>query len=132
MMFSGIYFARARAEAPASGREGYPLFKLVRIASYPFFTALGVVIGGAIIGSLPGLLLDGRPLRTAYELARGLKLWAMVVAIGGAFPTIRALESSILGGELLVLGKQLLLLVGAFLGANTGYWLIITLAGGAE
>ncbi len=105
---------------------------MIRIATYPFFTALGVVIGGAIIGSLPGLILDGRPLRAAYDLARGLKLWAMVVAIGGTFPTIRALESSILGGELLVLGKQLLLIAGAFLGANTGYWLITTLAGGAQ
>lgn len=108
------------------------MLRLLKIAAYPFFTSLGVVLGGAIIGSLPGLVLDGRPLRTAYELARGLKIWAMVVAVGGTFPTIRALETSILGGELIVLGKQILLLAGAFTGANTGHWLITTLAGAGE
>ncbi|HEY8344025.1 MAG TPA: YtrH family sporulation protein [Bacillota bacterium] len=108
------------------------LFRLLRMVSYPFFTSLGVVLGGAFFGVIPGLIFDGRPLMAAYELARSLKLWAMIVAIGGTFPTIRALEEGILGRELAVLGKQLLLLTGAFVGANFGHWLITTLAGGGE
>jgi|SRR5690554_8061201 len=108
------------------------LIRLLRIVSYPFFTSLGVVLGGAMLGAIPGLIFEGRPFMTAYELARSLKLWAMVVAIGGTFPTIRALEEGILGKELLVLGKQLLLLTGAFVGANLGLWIITTLAGGGE
>lgn len=108
------------------------LIRLIRIISYPFFTSLGVVLGGSFLGALPGIIFDGRPLKTAYELARSLKLWAMVVAIGGTFPTIRALEDSILGREITVLAKQILLLAGAFIGANVGHWLITTLAGGTE
>jgi hypothetical protein len=108
------------------------IIRLLRIVSYPFFTSLGVVLGGAFLGMIPGLIFDGRPFMTLYELGRSLKLWAVIVAIGGTFPTIRALEEGILGRELLVLAKQLLLLTGAFVGANFGHWLITTLAGGGE
>lgn len=96
-----------------------------------FFTAFGVVIGGAVIGSLATLLTTGSPLHTMYTLAQSVKVWAVVVAMGGTFPAIRALESG-LGGEFLVLVRQVGTILAGFSGAYCGYWIITLIAGGGE
>lgn len=95
-----------------------------------FFTALGVVIGGSVIGSLATLLTTGSPLHTMYTLAQSVKVWAVVVAMGGTFPAIRALESGLWGGEFLVLLRQVGTILAGFSGAYCGFWLITLVAGG--
>lgn len=95
-----------------------------------FFTALGVVLGGSIVGSLGTLLATGSPLATMSALARSVKVWAVVVAMGGTFPTIRALESGLTGGEPGTLLRQVLIIVAGFAGATCGYTIVIRLAGG--
>ena len=95
-----------------------------------FFIALGVVLGGALFGSLGGLLAGQSPIKVISDLADDLKLYAVVSAIGGTFNNLRLIEGSVFQGELSVLFQQLILLISAFLGAMLGNWIIITFAGG--
>lgn len=95
-----------------------------------FFTALGVVLGGSIIGSLATLVSLDSPVHTMLVIAKPIKLWAMVVALGGTFPTIQALDSGIWTGEVRLILQHLALIVSGFLGASIGYWLVMIVAGG--
>jgi len=54
-----------------------------------FFTALGVVVGGSVIGSLATVVSPDSPVHTMLVIAKPIKLWAMVVALGGTFPPSR-------------------------------------------
>lgn len=95
-----------------------------------FFTALGVVLGAAVIGSLAAILVGQPPLRTMTRLALEIKIWAIAAAMGGTFSAIEILGQGLLEGQLRVLIKQLLFIITAFSGAQVGYWLIQVLAGG--
>lgn len=95
-----------------------------------FFTAMGVELGGALIGALAAVLTNQPPLKTMAVLAADLKIWAIVAAIGGTFATIEVLEIGILKGQLGTLAKQLIFILSAFWGAHTGFWLVNGLAGG--
>lgn len=95
-----------------------------------FFTSLGVVLGASLVGSLAAVLTGQPPIKTMLKLAYEIKIWAIVAAIGGTFTTIEILESGIFEGQVMAVIKQLLYLVSAFTGAQLGYSLIITLAGG--
>jgi hypothetical protein len=64
------------------------------------------------------------------ELARTLRMWAVLVAIGGTFPTLRVIESGLFSGQVFALARKLGVIVSAMLGASFGYWLILTLTGG--
>lgn len=97
---------------------------------YAFFVALGVVVGGSLVGTVPALFLHDYPVRTLVELAERLKLWALVAALGGTFATIRGLELGLLGGRLDALAQQLLFIISAFAGAHSGYLLIAGISGG--
>jgi hypothetical protein len=95
---------------------------------YIFFTSLGMIIGGTFIGSLSATLTGYGPLRTMSQLAKDLKIWAAVAAIGGTFDSLQVLETSLLTGQLRLLIKQLGFLLAAFAGAHLGYVLIIALS----
>ncbi|NPV42817.1 MAG: hypothetical protein HPY70_02360 [Firmicutes bacterium] len=105
------------------------LIKVLKEFLLPFFTALGVVLGASIIGSLGTLLTFGSPLQTMVNLAKNVRIWALVVAIGGTFSTIRIIESGIFGGEIIALARQVVVILGAFLGSYLGYWIIINIVG---
>ncbi|GAB6099318.1 YtrH family sporulation protein [Halanaerocella petrolearia] len=96
-----------------------------------FFTSLGVVLGGSILGSIGATLAQTSPLKAMLELAEEIKLWAVVTAIGGTFSNLKLFEGGILQGEFLIIIKQFILLVTAFLGAQLGIWLISILTGGS-
>jgi len=93
-----------------------------------FSLALGLVLGGALFGSLGGLI-TGYPARTMARLAADLKLWAVVASLGGSFATFRQMEQGILGGQFLTFGKQLLLLAVAFAGAHLATLLVVFASG---
>ncbi|CEP65995.1 Sporulation protein YtrH [Moorella glycerini] len=95
-----------------------------------FFTALGVVLGAAVVGSLAAVLVGQPPLRTMTRLALEIKIWAIAAAMGGTFSAIEILGQGLLEGQFRVLAKQLLFIIVAFIGAQVGYWLIQNLAGG--
>ncbi|SRR6056297_975583 len=95
-----------------------------------FFIALGVILGGAFIGSIGGLLINQSPLKVMSDIANDLKLYAIISAIGGTFTNLRILEGGFFQGELLIIIQQFIILVSAYLGAELGYWLIINFCGG--
>lgn len=97
--------------------------------SLSFFTALGVVLGGVVIGSLASIVHLGSPVQSMLLIARQIKLWAVVVSIGGTLPTIRAIESSVWTGEIRLLIQQLAVIMSGFIGASVGYWIILVIAG---
>lgn len=95
---------------------------------YIFFTALGMIIGGTFIGSVSATLFGYGPLRTMAQLAKDLKIWAAVAAIGGTFDSLQTLETGLLAGQMKLVLKQLGFMLAAFAGAHLGYILVITLS----
>lgn len=93
-----------------------------------FFTSLGMIIGGTLIGAISAVFTGQGPLRTMDELARELKIWAAVAAIGGTFTSLQVLETSLLEGQITTVVKQLGFIFSAFAGAHAGYLVIMTLA----
>lgn len=89
-----------------------------------FLIALGVVLGGVILGGLGAFITDEYPMHRMLHLADKLKIWAMVAAIGGTFDTIKAFEVNILGGQIDLAFQQLIFILSAFIGAHTGTVLV--------
>ena len=89
-----------------------------------FFIAFGVIIGGAIIGSLASFSTGEAPLTSILRLAKGLRIWAIAAAIGGTFDAIEG----ILDGTTIHLFKQILLIFSAMSGVKTAMilmdWLV--------
>lgn len=94
-----------------------------------FCVALGVNLGGSLMGSLGAALLYRPPLKTMLELSGELKIWALVAALGGTFGVIRTFEAGVMGKQFIDLFKQLLIIGSAFLGAQLGYLIILSLGG---
>jgi len=97
---------------------------------HALFIALGVVVGGSMIGSLAALVVGSPPATAMAALASRLKIWAVVTALGGTFETFQSIDSGLLEGNLLVLARQLLFLFSAYTGAHLGFLLVSTAAGG--
>lgn len=102
------------------------VFKLLLI----YLTALGVVIGAALIGSLAAIVAGDRPIRTMVKIAEEIKIWALVAAIGGTFTTIEVFETGIFQGQFSEVIKQVFYILSAFAGAHSGFMLVVTAAGG--
>lgn len=95
---------------------------------YIFFTALGMILGGTFVGSVAATLFGYGPLRTMAQLAKDLKIWAAVAAIGGSFDSLQTLETGLLEGQIRLVVKQLAFMVAAFAGAHLGYVLVMSLS----
>ncbi|MCL6627560.1 MAG: YtrH family sporulation protein [Alicyclobacillus shizuokensis] len=98
-------------------------------ATIDFFIALGVVIGGTLLGGIGAFIFNDYPVLKMLRLSEQLKIWAMVSTLGGTMDTLRAIETGVLNANLHVLGKQFTYLSAAFFGCQVGYWLIQTLYG---
>lgn len=94
-----------------------------------FFTALGIVLGSSLLGTLAAVLVREPPIGTMLHLAREIKIWAIVAAIGGTFSTFEIIESGLFKGELRPLVKQLAYIFCALLGTQAGYYLILIISG---
>ncbi len=92
---------------------------------HSYFIALGVLIGGTLIGAIGAFLAGEPPLTKMFEFANRLKIWALVAAIGGTFDAVYSFERGIFLGETRDIVKQVLLIVSAMGGAQTG-WVIVT------
>ncbi|EIT85447.1 hypothetical protein A374_09428 [Fictibacillus macauensis ZFHKF-1] len=89
-----------------------------------FFIAFGVILGGAIIGGLAAFLVGKAPLMETVDLARKLKIWAIVAAMGGTFDTITNFERSFLTGATHEIIKQIIIIFIAMAGANAAMVLL--------
>lgn len=105
--------------------RGVNLSVLVPTLATNFFIALGVLLGGSLLGGLGSFLSGGDPpFYSVLELAQKLKIWALVTALGGSFPTFKAIELGFLSGQPAELFKQVALVLSAFAGAQAGHLLL--------
>ncbi|WP_047985080.1 YtrH family sporulation protein [Ornithinibacillus californiensis] len=89
-----------------------------------FFIALGVILGGALIGGIGSFATGEAPLTAMSRISRKLGIWGIVAAIGGSFDTIENLQKGFLEGPSIEVVKQLLLLLSAMGGAKTAMLII--------
>ncbi len=102
--------------------------RLWRVGLPPLFLALGVTLGGGVIGALGTWMAGqgpGDPVATAYRI----RIWAVAIAIGGALTAFENLERGLTSRALPVLFRDSLGILAAYLGAQWGYWMIRWLAG---
>ncbi|MFD1425989.1 putative alpha/beta-fold hydrolase [Kroppenstedtia sanguinis] len=89
-----------------------------------YFIAMGVVLGGSVLGGVGAFFGNDPPMDAMLRLAEQLKIWALVAALGGTFDTIKSFEVHILGGELHQAFQQMIFILSAFFGAHVGTVLI--------
>lgn len=89
-----------------------------------FFIAFGVVMGGSIIGSIGSFATGDPPLTSIHRIANGLRIWAIVAAIGGTFDAISNFEKGIFEGTTIDLVKQILLILSAMGGVKAALLLL--------
>lgn len=94
-----------------------------------FFIALGVLLGGSLIGGISAFLTGQPPLTEIQRLADSLRIWAIVAAIGGTFGAVYNIERGLIQGETASLIKQIFLILAALGGAQTGSLIISWLTG---
>lgn len=85
-----------------------------------YFIALGVIVGGSLIGGIGAFLIGEPPLTMISRLASSLKIWAVLAAIGGTFDAIANFERGILGGETVDVFKQIMIIISAMGGVHSG------------
>ncbi len=94
-----------------------------------FFTALGIMIGAVMLGGTAAVIMREPPMATMFKLAKDMKIWAIAAAIGGTFSTFEVFESGLFHGEIRSLGKQILYIISALAGTQTGYYLLMAICG---
>jgi hypothetical protein len=90
-----------------------------------YFIALGVIFGGSLIGGIGAYITGDAPLTSIFRMANKLKIWALVAAIGGTFDAFYSFERGIFEGATKDIVKQILLIISAMGGSQTG-WLLIS------
>ncbi|HZG70517.1 MAG TPA: YtrH family sporulation protein [Chondromyces sp.] len=89
-----------------------------------FFIALGVMLGGTLIGGLASFITGKPPLTEMAMISSNLRIWAIIAAIGGTFDTLYSFERGFLQGETKDLVKQFLWILSAMGGAQTAALII--------
>ncbi|OGX68430.1 MAG: sporulation protein [Paenibacillus sp. RIFOXYA1_FULL_44_5] len=97
-----------------------------------FFVAFGVVFGASMMSGVASILTLQPPASNMKSIADSIKIWAMVAAIGGTIDPIRMIEQNIQENQLSPVIKQLLLILGAFSGAQMGTGIIYWICGGGD
>ncbi|MFV9511203.1 YtrH family sporulation protein [Tepidibacillus sp. LV47] len=95
-----------------------------------FFLAFGVVIGGSLFGGIGAFLTHQPPILTIKELSTDLKIWALVVSLGGTFDSFKTFESGLFDGNLSGIVRQLLMIITGLVGAYSGRIVILWLIKG--
>lgn len=83
-----------------------------------YFIAFGVIIGGSLVGSMGSFFTGDAPIAAISRLAKSLRIWAIVAAIGGTFDAISNFEKGLDGSSVDVF-KQILLIVAAMGGVKS-------------
>lgn len=99
---------------------------------YNFFISLGVLLGGCLLGGVAAAVIGHPPLKTMIDLCERIKIWAIIVALGGTFPSFKVLETGIFNGEIRGLVKQMIYILSALAGAHIAYRIIYYLEGSGK
>lgn len=89
-----------------------------------FFIALGTVVGGSIFAGIGAIITNQPPLKAMFDIARSIKIWALVAALGGTLPSFEIIEKGLFEGEFKSIIKQAIYVVSGLIGANVGYSVI--------
>lgn len=89
-----------------------------------YFIAFGVILGGAIIGSIGAFATGDAPLAIIQRIAKSLRIWAIAAAIGGTFDAFENFERGIFDGSMIDIFKQCLLILSAMAGVKTAMVLL--------
>ncbi|KGX89103.1 YtrH family sporulation protein [Pontibacillus litoralis] len=89
-----------------------------------YFIALGVMIGGTLIGSIGAFAAGEAPFTYISRLAKSLRIWAIVAAIGGTFDAISTFERGLSDGSTLDIFKQIVCIISAMGGVQTALLII--------
>ncbi|MBB6452095.1 hypothetical protein HNQ94_000516 [Salirhabdus euzebyi] len=89
-----------------------------------YFIAFGVLAGGSFIGSIGAFIVGEPPLTVITRLAKSLRMWAIVAAIGGTFDAFANLERGIFDGETINFVKQFAFIISAMAGVQTALLMI--------
>ncbi|MFC4776377.1 YtrH family sporulation protein [Paenibacillus sp. GCM10023252] len=100
-------------------------------AGLDFFTAFGVVLGGAMLAGIGSIFMMLPPTAMMLDTADRLKIWAIVAAIGGSIDPVRVIESNINLGHLSPAFQQICYIIIAFLGAHLATELVRLICKGA-
>ncbi len=94
--------------------------------------AFGVVIGGSLLSGMAALLVLQSPTERMLTIANHIKIWAVVIAIGGTIDPIRYIENQVAEGHIDTVMKQIILILVAFVGAHTATAIIGCICKGTE
>ncbi|MCC5911220.1 MAG: YtrH family sporulation protein [Clostridiaceae bacterium] len=108
------------------------MFSFYQNVIYNFFISLGVLLGACLFGAVAATLNGHPPLKTMIDLCEKIKLWAIIVSLGGTFPSFKMLETGIFNGEIRGLTKQIIYILSALLGAHVAYKIITFLEGSGK
>lgn len=89
-----------------------------------FLIAFGVVLGGSILAGIAAVITMKNPMQHMGDIADNIKIWAVVVAVGGTIDPIRSIQSNFLEGQVSPAVKQILYIISAYFGAHFGTTLI--------
>jgi len=95
-----------------------------------FMVAFGVVLGAALMTGIHAILSLHSPTTDMLKMASSVKIWAVVVAIGGSIDPFRVIESNFMSGYFSPAIKQILQMISAFVGAHLGTEIIRYICGG--
>ncbi len=87
---------------------------------YSFMISFGVITGVGIFAGVAAFICDHPPLKTMLEIIGSIKIWAVAIALGGTFSSFEIIEQGLFKGEIKTIIKQLLYILSALLGANSG------------
>jgi hypothetical protein len=96
---------------------------------FKFFVAFGIVIGASFFGMLGAFIIQQPLSEYVKPLTESVKIWALVVTLGGTIDPIRVIESGFLDGQLPPATKQVLVILVAFMGAHLATVLVSWLMG---
>lgn len=89
-----------------------------------FLISFGIVIGASVFSGIGAIITNNPPYKSMLEIAVSVKIWAMAAALGGTFSSFSVIDKGLFEGEIKSLIKQIMYIVIALLGANTGYSVI--------
>jgi hypothetical protein len=103
--------------------------QLLSRMSQDFLVAFGVVLGAAMMIGIHSVLTFKSPSTSMLNMVATVKVWAVVVAIGGTIDPFRVIESNFMYGHISPAVKQIMQILSAFLGAQFGTELIRWICG---